>query len=313
MNGTAKAIGRARYPLLSKLSDYGELMKPELTGLSVLTSLCGFYLASSGPFHYILFVHLALGTALLGGGAGALNQFIEREYDSLMKRTERRPLPAGRLEPSECLTFGIVIAAAGMLELTLFVNILTGFLAAVTFATYIFLYTPLKRITPYSTLVGAIPGALPPVMGWTAARNSIGTEAAVLFAILFCWQMPHFLSLAWMYRRDYARAGFKILTVDDPGGRRTSRQILAYSIGLVPVSLAPAFAGMTGLMSVTGAAMLSLGFLSIGVLLARQSRRSPAGIHAADPVEFNFYSRRMFFASLVYLPCLMLLLTIDKV
>jgi heme o synthase len=313
MNGTVKAIERSRSPLLSKIFDYAELMKPELTGLSVLTSLCGFYLAGSGPFHYWLFLHLALGTTLLGGGAGALNQFIEREYDSLMKRTERRPLPAGRLDPTEALVFGIILSAAGVLELTLFVNVLTGFLAAVTFATYIFLYTPLKRITPYSTLIGAIPGALPPVMGWTAARNSVTMEAAVLFAILFCWQMPHFLSLAWMYRRDYARAGFKILTVDDPDGRRTSRQILAYSIGLVPVSLAPTIAGMTGSISIAGAALLSLGFLSIGILLARQSKHAPRGIPAGDPMEFNFYSRRLFFASLVYLPCLMLLLTIDKV
>lgn len=313
MNGTVKAIERSRSPVMSKLFDYAELMKPELTGLSVLTALCGFYLGSAGPFQFWLFFHLALGTALLGGGAGALNQFIEREYDSLMKRTERRPLPAGRLEPAECLTFGIVIAAGGMLELTLFVNMLTGFLAAVTFATYIFLYTPLKRITPYSTLIGAIPGALPPVMGWTAARNSLTLEAAVLFAILFCWQMPHFLSLAWMYRRDYARAGFKILTVDDPDGRRTSRQIVAYLIGLVPVSLAPTFAGMTGFISIPGAALLSLGFLAIGLLLARQSGHSRAGISTVDPMEFNFYSRRLFFASLVYLPCLMLLLTIDKV
>ena len=308
MNGAVKAIERSRSRVAVKLSDYAELMKPELTGLSVLTSLCAFYLASSGAFNYWLFFHLALGTTLLGGGAGALNQYIEREYDALMKRTERRPLPAGRLEPVQCLTFGIMISTLGIVELSIFVNLLTGFLAAVTFAIYIFLYTPLKRITPYSTLVGAIPGALPPVMGWTAVRNNITMEAAVLFAILFCWQMPHFLSLAWMYRRDYARAGFKILTVGDPDGRRTSRQILAYCIGLVPVSLAPSFAGMTGPASIAGAALLSLGFLTIGILLARQLHHSDLG-HSGD---FTSYSRRLFFASLIYLPCLMLLMTVDK-
>lgn len=309
MNGSVKALDRSRSRALSRFFDYAELMKPELTGLSVLTSLCGFYLASSGPFNYWLFFHLAVGTALLGGGAGALNQFIEREYDAVMKRTERRPLPAGRLDPFECLAFGIAISTVGILELSVFVNMLTGFLGAVTLATYIFLYTPLKRITPYSTLVGAIPGALPPVMGWTAARNEFATGAAILFAILFCWQMPHFLSLAWMYRRDYARAGFKILTVDDPSGRRTSRQILGYCIGLVPVSLAPTLAGMTGPASIAGATLLSVGFLAIGILLARQSKRP----HLDASGDFTFYSRRLFFASLIYLPCLMLLMTVDKV
>jgi protoheme IX farnesyltransferase len=270
--------------------------------------LCGFYLASAGHFNYWLFSHVALGTALLGGGAGALNQFIEREYDALMKRTERRPLPSGRLEPFECLAFGIAISMIGILELSIWVNLLTGFLAAVTFATYIFLYTPLKRITPYSTLIGAIPGALPPVMGWTAVRNDITLEAWILFAILFCWQMPHFLSLAWMYRKDYARAGFKILSVDDPDGRRTSRHILAYCIGLLPVSLTPALAGMTGVVSIAGGGLLSAGFLMIGILLARESRHSGPLVSG----EFNQYSRRMFFASLIYLPCLMLLMTADK-
>jgi protoheme IX farnesyltransferase len=307
MNGAAKAIGRPRSA--ARLSDYLELMKPELTGLSVLTALCGFYLATSGAFDGALFVHLALGTALLGGGAGALNQFIEREYDGLMKRTERRPLPSGRLDARSCLIFGITISAAGLVELAVFTNLLTGFLGAVTFASYIFLYTPLKRITPHSTLVGAVPGALPPVMGWTAARNQLTPEAAVLFAILFCWQMPHFLSLAWMYRRDYARAGFKILTVDDPAGRRTSRQIFWYSAGLVPASLAPSLAGMTGVASVAGAALLSLGFLAIGVLLVKESNHPRVGF----PGEFTSASRRLFFGSLVYLPCLMLLMALDKV
>ncbi len=306
MNGTARAIHRSRS--LARLADFLELMKPELTGLSVLTALCGFYLASSGAFDFVLFLHVALGTVLLGGGAGALNQFIEREYDGLMKRTERRPLPSGRLDPQTCLVFGITISAAGLLELTLFTNVLTGFLGAVTFATYIFLYTPLKRITPHSTLIGAVPGALPPVMGWTAVRNEITPEAAVLFAILFCWQMPHFLSLAWLYRRDYARAGFKILTVDDPAGKRTSRQILWYSVALLASSIGPALAGMTGAVSVAGAALLGLGFLGIGILLVKESNHPGCDF----PGEFTSTSWRLFFGSLVYLPCLMLLMALDK-
>ena len=305
MNGT---ISHPRPRILSRTIDYLALTKPELTGLSVLTALCGFYLGTPGPIDYWRFFHVALGTALVGGGAGALNQFIERGYDALMKRTERRPLPAGRLQPLEGLIFGCVASMLGIIDLCLFTNILTGFLAAATFATYIFLYTPLKRITPYSTLIGAVPGALPPVLGWAAARNEVNLGAALLFAIVFCWQMPHFLSLAWMYRRDYARAGFKILTVADPDGKRTSHEIVAYSIALVPVSLLPAFAGMTGLASMAGAIILSLAFLSISVMLSR---------HAGNPQtiiggKFNSYSRRLFFASLVYLPSLLLLIALDK-
>jgi len=294
--------------LLSRAFDYLLLTKPELTMLSVLTALCGFYLGTLGAFDYWRFFHVALGTTLVGGGAGALNQFVERRYDALMKRTERRPLPAGRLRPIEGLIFGSVMSILGIVDLCLFTNNLTGILAAVTFSTYIFLYTPLKRITPYSTLIGAIPGALPPVLGWAAARNDVNLGAAVLFAIVFCWQMPHFLSLAWMYRRDYARAGFKILTVGDPDGKRTSREIVAYSIALVPVSLLPASAGMTGLASMAGAVGLSLAFLFMSVMLVR---------HAGNPQtimgeKFNSYSRQLFFASLVYLPSLLLLIALDK-
>ncbi|HYQ85699.1 MAG TPA: heme o synthase [Bacteroidota bacterium] len=294
--------------LHSRAFDYLLLTKPELTMLSVLTALCGFYLGTLGAFDYWRFFHVALGTTLVGGGAGALNQFVERRYDALMKRTERRPLPAGRLRPIEGLIFGSVMSILGIVDLCLFTNNLTGILAAVTFSTYIFLYTPLKRITPYSTLIGAIPGALPPVLGWAAARNDVNLGAAVLFAIVFCWQMPHFLSLAWMYRRDYARAGFKILTVGDPDGKRTSREIVAYSIALVPVSLLPASAGMTGLASMAGAVGLSLAFLFMSVMLVR---------HAGNPQtimgeKFNSYSRQLFFASLVYLPSLLLLIALDK-
>jgi protoheme IX farnesyltransferase len=283
-------------------------MKPELTFLSVLTALCGFYLGTVGPFDYWRFFHVALGTTLVGGGAGALNQFIERRYDALMKRTERRPLPAGRLHPIEGLIFGSVTSLLGIVDLCLYTNLLTGFLAAVTFATYIFLYTPLKRITTYSTIIGAVPGALPPVLGWAAARNDVNLGAGVLFAIVFCWQMPHFLSLAWMYRRDYARAGFKILTVEDPDGKRTGREIVAYCIALVPVSLLPALAGMAGPASMAGAAALSLAFLSLSIILFRQ-----AGDHLAlTGGKFNSYSRQLFFASLVYLPSLLLLISLDK-
>jgi protoheme IX farnesyltransferase len=309
MNSEVKALETTSIRTRARVLDYIELMKPELTGLSVLTALCGFYLATIGDMNYWLFLHVAFGTLLIGGGAGALNQYIERNYDALMKRTERRPLPAGRLLPSEVLSFGIIISVIGIIQLSLFVNVLTGFLGALTWTTYLFLYTPLKRVTSLSTVIGGIPGALPPVMGWTAVRNEISTEAWILFAILFCWQMPHFFSLAWMYRKDYARAGFKILTVSDEYGLKTSRQIFMYCLGLIPASLAPAYIGMTGALSTIGALVLGSGFLLFGILLLKFSGHSePEAMN-----KINYYSRRMFFASLIYLPILMLLMSFDKI
>lgn len=309
MNGEARVLDRSAAGAFTRALDFIELMKPELTLLSVLTALCGFYLAGRHHFDAMLFLHTGLGTLLIGGGAGALNQFIERKYDALMKRTERRPLPSGRLLPSEALVFGIAISAAGIIELSVFTNVLTGFLGALTWGTYLFLYTPLKRVTPFATVIGGIPGAIPPMMGWTAVRNDITPEAWVLFAILFCWQMPHFFSLAWMYRKDYARAGFKILTVADGSGERTSRHILFYLIALIPASLGPAYFGLTGLVSAVGALALGLAFLATGILFLRLS-----GSLGHDLIgRFNPYARRIFLVSLLYLPALMLLFTLDKI
>lgn len=301
---TTMAIGAAR--IRGRVLDYAELMKPELTTLSALTALCGFYLGSEGAFRTWVFVHLALGTLLVGGGAGALNQYIERSYDALMKRTERRPLPSGRLRPAEALLFGIVISVMGLAQLFVYVNPLTAALGALTWSTYLFLYTPLKRVTPLSTIVGGIPGALPPMMGWAAARNAVSAEAWILFAILFCWQMPHFFSLAWMYRRDYARAGFRILTVTDVSCLRTSRQIFWFTSALLPLSAAPMLWGMTGPVSAAGALLLGGAFLLFGARLLRSARRSD------EPILINALSRRIFFASLLYLPALMLVMSFDK-
>ena len=282
-------------------------MKPELTSLSVLTSLCGFYLATKGAFNLQLFLATAFGTLFVGGGAGTLNEYIERNYDSMMKRTERRPLPSGKLQPLEALIFGTSISILGMFLLTFFVNPLTGFLAFITFTTYLFLYTPLKRVSPIATIIGGIPGALPPMMGWTAVRNSLSIEAWVLFAILFCWQMPHFFSLAWMYRKDYGRAGFKMLTVLDENGTRTSRQILLYTIALIPISLITTSLGITGRSYFIGATILGILFAIFAVLFAKYSGTP------ATASEANIYSRRLFFASLIYLPALLLLMSLDKV
>ncbi len=307
MSLEAKTIDEPILRTRSHVLDYIELAKPELTFLSVLSALCGFYIGSIGPFNFWLFLHTAVGTSLLGGGAGALNQYIEREYDALMKRTERRPLPSRRVLPAEALLFGILLSAIGIVELSAFTNVLTGFLGAATWATYLFLYTPLKRITPLSTLVGAVPGALPPLMGWAAVRNHISIEAMVLFAILFCWQIPHFLSLAWMYKKDYARAGFKMLTMFDEDGKRTSRQVMIFTIALLPATLIMPFLGMAGLIYSVSAMILGTAFLGFGVLFIRST-------HADEIIHHNINSsaRRMFFASLVYLPLLMIVMSLDK-
>ncbi len=226
-----------------------------------------------------------------------------------MKRTEKRPLPSGRLAPANVLLFGIALASIGLLELTFFVNTLTGFLGAVTLTTYLFLYTPLKRISPVATTIGGIPGALPPLMGWVAARNEITFGAMVLFAILFFWQMPHFFSLAWLYRKDYARAGYRLLTVVDKNGSRTSRHVLGNCAALIPLSLIPSVIGMTSTLYFIGAITAGAFFLAFAVMFAA----SFASDHEDNSARTNLSARRLFFASLVYLPVLFLLMVIDKV
>ncbi|MEX1138823.1 MAG: heme o synthase [Bacteroidota bacterium] len=291
----------------SRILDFIELMKPELTGLSVLTALCGFYLGSV-TVNAIDFFLTGLGTLLLGGGAGALNQHAERSFDQLMKRTERRPLPAGRLKPNQVLSFGILTSMAGLMVLFFGLNILTGVLGTATFLLYVVVYTPLKRKTWTATLVGAVPGALPPVMGWTAAGGTLDLPVAVLFVILFLWQIPHFFSLAWMYRKDYARAGYKMLTVIDASGRRAAMQSLLYCAALIPAALAMSLAGTTGTMYGVGSVLLGGAFLTFAILF-----RKYAGHSDREQALVNQYARLLFFASLMYLPALFFLMTVDKV
>jgi heme o synthase len=283
----------------SRFADYVTLTKPELTFLSVLTALAGVLLASQGEISLTVLAHVLLGTALVGGGAGALNQYIERDFDALMRRTEQRPLPSGRLTPGEVLLFGSMLSVIGILELLFFTNFLTGFLAALTLTTYLFLYTPLKRITPWSTIVGGIPGALPPVIGVAAVRNEITVEGWILFGILFFWQMPHFFSLAWMYRRDYARAGYRLLTVVDPSGSVTSLYTIVYCSLLLGLSVAPWILGLAGVVYMVSALGLGGAFLATSIML-RASRSNEA-------------ARRVFFVSLAYLPVLLLILVIDRI
>jgi heme o synthase len=282
----------------SRFADYVTLTKPELTFLSVVTAVGGFYLGVEGSIPLSTMFHTLFGTMLVGSGAGALNQLIERKYDAMMRRTENRPLPSGRLTPGEVLIFGCLIAVLGIAELALFTNLLAGILAALTLVTYLFLYTPLKRITWISTIIGGIPGALPPMIGWAAAKNSLGAEAWILFGILFFWQMPHFFALAWMYRRDYERAGYPMLTVLDGEGSRTSMQILMYLIGLIPVSLLLTIIGHLGWTYFAGAAFAGAAFLYFGFELFE--------------TRSNASARKLFFASLLYLPILLAFMVIDK-
>jgi heme o synthase len=276
------------------LSDYVLLMKPELTLLSVLTAVGSAFIALHGSKQYFLLVHTFIGTILIGGAAGVLNQYLERRYDAMMKRTERRPLPAGRIPAAGALLFGIVLCFSGLSYLAIFTNWIAVSLALLTLMSYLAIYTPLKRKTPFATLIGGIPGALPPLIGWSVVQNGISMEAWSLFFILFFWQIPHFLSLAWMYRNDYVRARYRLLTVLDTTGTVTSRQILVYSIALIPVSLMPLVVGLTGVFYFFSALILSVGFIIVAFHFYR--------------VRTNSAARKLFLASLFLLPALFFIL-----
>lgn len=278
---------------------FGELLKPRLTLLVLLTTLVGFYVGFRGPMDYALMLHTLLGTALVAGGAAALNQLLEREHDAKMKRTAGRPLPSGRLQPTTVLIYGAACSAAGLLWLALAVNLLTSFLGAVTLVLYLFVYTPLKRVTWLNTAIGAVPGALPPLMGWTAARGEMSAEGWVLFAILCFWQLPHFLAIAWIYRDEYAKAGFVMLPVVDAEGFRTGRQAVSHALGLLPISLFPFLLHLSGPIYLAGALVLGLGYLGCAVRFSRRLTLPSA--------------RLLFYASIVYLPLLLIVMVLDKI
>ncbi len=283
----------------SRVRAFFELTKPGITRLVVLTSAAGFYLGSSGAFDFVRFVHALIGVALAASGSNALNQFAEREIDARMKRTRWRPLPTARLGKNEALAFGLTLGALGILQLLLFVNLTAAALVAASLSSYVLVYTPLKRLTWWCTLVGALPGALPILAGWTAAGRSIDAPGLALFGILFLWQMPHFFALAWMYREDYMRGGLRMLTAYDPTGRRTARQIVLYCIALLGVSLLPSAFGVSGLVYLVGAVVLGTAFLLLGGTLVYQRSEHQA--------------RRVFLGSVLYLPALLLLMVVDKV
>jgi protoheme IX farnesyltransferase len=276
-----------------------ELTKPRLSSLVLFTTLIGFALASQGGYDFARMLHVVIGTALVAGGANAFNQVIERDLDRRMERTRRRPLPDGRVTVTEATRFAALISAAGLVELLLGVNLLTAFLGAVALALYVFVYTPLKRITVHNTLVGAVVGALPPLMGWTAARGTLDVGGWSLFAILFVWQLPHFFSIAWIYRDDYARGGYRMLGVIDDSGTMTRLQVALLALLLIPVSLFPAVLGLTGLTYFRLALGLGIAFW-LACLWPTRARQ-------------DTHARRSFLASIVYLPALFALLLIDKI
>jgi heme o synthase len=283
----------------SRAGDFLTLAKPGLNSLVVATTLGGYYMGAGRDGSLRTLLITGAGTALVAGGSAAFNQLLERDADARMRRTQTRPLPDRRLQPSEAALFGAVLCGAGLVMLALGANMMAAAVALVTLLTYAVVYTPLKLRTSFSTVVGAVPGALPPVIGWAAARGSVDAAALALFAIGFCWQLPHFLAIAWIYREDYARAGFPMLPVLEPDGRSTARQAVAYSAALVPASLAPAALGLTGSLYAAGALFLGLGFLALALRFA-VTRTVPA-------------ARTLFFGSLLYLPALWALMIANRI
>lgn len=282
----------------SAMADFAELVKARLTLLVLVTTAVGFYVGWQGPMNYLALAHVVLGTALAAGGAAALNQWWEHEFDAIMHRTRSRPIPAGRLLPRDGLITGALLSLAGVVYLTLAVNGLSALLAALTIVLYVFAYTPLKRISTTNTLVGAIPGAIPPVIGWVAAGNPIDLGAWSLFAILFVWQMPHFFALAWMYRADYARAGYRMMSGDDETGLRSSSQSVLFCILLLIVAGLPEYIGLTNM------AYLPIALALSGWFVARAMR-----FHRERTVQ---NARALFLASIIYLPLLLAALVLTK-
>ena len=280
-------------------SDLFELTKPRICLLALLMATLGFLLGTDGPLSFMSLTWMLLGTGLVGASSCIFNQYVEIDIDSRMWRTMNRPLVSGRVAEKDALMFGITLGVIGEVILIAFVNEATAVLGALTLLLYIAVYTPSKKITPLSTIIGAVPGAFPPLMGWTAAHGSVSIEGLLLFAILLLWQIPHFLAIAWIYREDYARAELPILSVVDEKGSATAKQIILYSIALLPLTLVPSVWGMMGQAYLFGALILGSIFLFCGILLA---------VHRT-----KFYARILFIVSIIYLPALGILMVWDRV
>ncbi len=287
-----KAIG-----VREKLAAYLELTKPRIAFMLVLTSAAGFYLGADGGFDVVLFVNSMIGILLLAFGVATLNQVWERKSDALMERTASRPLPTQKVSFVEALVFGVLLCVVAEIYLAVLVNQLTAILGLIVFVGYVLLYTPLKKYTSASTAIGALPGAMPPLMGWTASANEITLGAWILFSIIFLWQFPHFLAIAWMYKEQYAKAGIKMLPVLEPEGKITARQIVFFTILLFPVSIAPFFIGLAGWVYLVGASLLGIWFLMASIKTAR-----------AKTVE---QARKLLLVSVIYLPLLFALMVFN--
>lgn len=280
------------------LADYLALTKPRLNVLVVASSAAGYYLGGFASPDFSALAQAVLGTALVAGGAAALNQVAERDTDALMRRTRMRPVPDGRIAPSDARLFGAALAATGLLLLATRTNWLAAGLAFATLVIYLSIYTPMKRRSPSATLLGAVPGALPPLIGWAASHGSVAAGGASLFAIVFFWQIPHFMAIAWLYRDDYGLAGFPMLPVLDPEGRRAARQALGYAAILVPVSALPAFLGVAGTPYLWAAVVLGMGFLWLAIRFALARNDASA--------------RALFYGSITYLPLLWIAMILSK-
>jgi protoheme IX farnesyltransferase len=281
-----------------KLGAYFELTKPRIALLLVLTSAAGFYLGTKGTFDVSLFINSMIGITLLAFGVATLNQWMERNIDPLMKRTAGRPLPSARISPTEALVFGSVQCVAAEIYLLVLANPLTAVLGLIVIVGYVLVYTPLKTRTTACTAIGAIPGALPPLMGWTAAANEISLAAWALFVMQFLWQFPHFMAIAWMYRDQYKAAGIKMLPAVEPDGRLTFRQVVLFTVMLLPISLAPFFFFNAGFIFLVGAILLGIWFLWAAIRAARS--------------KSNAAAKSLLLVSVFYLPILFLLMVIDK-
>ena len=279
-----------------RLQVFLELIKARLTLMVLITATMGFHLAA-GAVDWALLFHTLFGTGLLAGGAATLNQYLEKDLDAKMPRTANRPIPEGRIEPETVLLMGGALSAAGLVYLAIQANLLTTVIGAVTLVSYIAVYTPLKQVTPLNTVVGAVPGALPPLMGWTAAGGQITEKGLALVAILYLWQLPHFFAIAWIYRDQYVKAGFVMLSLDDESGKRTSQQAVIYAITLIPFSVLPYVFGMTGITYFFGAIILSGIYLVYSVYFYRVLTESSA--------------RKLFIYSIIYLPLLLGLMFFD--
>ncbi len=299
MSSDTRTVAVGEVNVMRRAADFFELAKPRVVLMVLITAFVGFYVGSEAVPNYLELLQMLFGTALAAGGTLALNQYLERDTDALMERTRRRPLPDGRVQPVEALWFGVLVTLAGLVYLAIAVNFISASVTALIAVCYLLLYTPMKPRSSLCMLIGAVPGALPPVVGWTAARGDFDITAWVLFAIMFLWQIPHTLAIARLYRDDYAKAGIQFLPVIDPDGSSTNRQIVSHCAALLVVSLLPTLLGSAGQIYFAVAFLLGIGFLVSGIRLAMESTLGRA--------------RRLLYASLIYLPALLLVMALDRI